>query len=389
MTRAISHKRVDEWSVGDTPLTTQTHTDDHQPKQRLLDSQIQSRLESLIDENNGHAYGAIWTIKTDAERIMLTLHLGYPAEQEKASLEARIKRELNDSRDVLLEIDCQVERHATQGNLSGLQSVKNIIAVASGKGGVGKSTTTVNLALAMAREGARVGILDADIYGPSQGMLMGFADGTRPQVRDEKMFIPPVAYGVQVMSMAFLTTKDTPVAWRGPMVTGALMQILTQTDWSDLDYLFVDMPPGTGDIQLTLSQKIPVAGSVIVTTPQDIALLDARRGIEMFNKVNIPVLGLVENMSVHICSNCGHHEAIFGDEGGVALAKEYNVGVLGKLPLSLAIREQSDAGTPVVVSAPEGDIAAIYQSIARKLGATLASPQNEQFAMPTIGMSDD
>jgi ATP-binding protein involved in chromosome partitioning len=254
---------------------------------------------------------------------------------------------------------------------------------------VGKSTTTVNLALAMAKEGARVGILDADIYGPSQGMMMGFAEGTRPQVREDKFFTPPMAYGVQVMSMAFLTTKDTPVAWRGPMVTGALMQILTQTDWDDLDYLFIDMPPGTGDIQLTLAQKVPVAGSVIVTTPQDIALLDARRGIEMFNKVKIPVLGVVENMSTHICSNCGHHEAIFGDEGGASLAKEYNVNVLGKLPLSLAIREQSDAGKPIVVSAPESDTAAIYQSIARKLGATLASNQNDQFTMPTIGMSDD
>lgn len=350
-------------------------------------------LESLIDENSGQPYGPVWQITGDESRLHISLSLGYPAETEQASLEARIKTALADSREMTLDIAHEVKSQPTQGSITGLKGVKNIIAVASGKGGVGKSTTTVNLALAMAKEGARVGILDADIYGPSQGMMMGFADGTRPEVREDKFFIPPTAYGVQVMSMAFLTTKDTPVAWRGPMVTGALMQILTQTDWNDLDYLFIDMPPGTGDIQLTLAQKVPVAGSVIVTTPQDIALLDARRGIEMFNKVKIPVLGVVENMSTHICSNCGHHEAIFGDNGGVSLAKEYNVKVLGKLPLSLAIREQSDAGKPIVVDAPESDAAGIYQSIARKLGATLTSQQgssdNQQFVMPTIGMSDD
>ncbi|ETX11344.1 ATP-binding protein [Marinomonas ushuaiensis DSM 15871] len=350
-------------------------------------------LESLIDENSGQPYGSVWQMTGDESRLHISLNLGYPAEMEQASLEARIKTALDDSREITLDIAHEVKSQPTQGNITGLKGVKNIIAVASGKGGVGKSTTTVNLALAMAKEGARVGILDADIYGPSQGMMMGFADGTRPEVREDKFFIPPTAYGVQVMSMAFLTTKDTPVAWRGPMVTGALMQILTQTDWNDLDYLFIDMPPGTGDIQLTLAQKVPVAGSVIVTTPQDIALLDARRGIEMFNKVKIPVLGVVENMSTHICSNCGHHEAIFGDEGGASLAKEYSVNVLGKLPLSLAIREQSDAGKPIVIDAPESDATGIYQSIARKLGATLAGNQdssdNKQFVMPTIGMSDD
>ena len=270
----------------------------------------------------------------------------------------------------------------------GLEGVKNIIAVASGKGGVGKSTTTVNLALAMAKLGHKVGILDADIYGPSQGLLLGFDAQTRPQVRDEKYFVPPVAHGIKVMSMAFLTTSETPMAWRGPMATGALMQILTQTDWKELDYLFVDMPPGTGDIQLTMSQKVPVTGSVIVTTPQDIALLDARRGIEMFRKVNIPVLGVVENMSTHICSNCGHAEAIFGEEGGKQLAEEYGVSELGKLPLSLSIRKLADSGAPTVLSEPDSDEAAIYLSIAEKVGATLAS-RSEQFTMPEIGMSDD
>ena len=355
----------------------------------LSDAQIQSQLEQLIDDNSQQAYGAVWQVISDDQRIHVTLSLGYPAQQQQAQLQQQIADLLDDPRQLLLDIDTRVSRHRTQGNIAGLSGVKNVIAIASGKGGVGKSTTTVNLALAMAKEGARVGILDADIYGPSQGMMMGFAEDTRPQVREDKFFIPPVAHGVQVMSMAFLTTKDTPVAWRGPMVTGALMQILTQTDWDDLDYLFIDMPPGTGDIQLTLSQKVPVAGSVIVTTPQDIALLDARRGIEMFNKVKIPVLGVVENMSTHICSNCGHHEAIFGDQGGASLASEYQVDVLGKLPLSLAIRERSDAGRPVVVSEPESEVANIYQSIARKLGATLAHQQDQQSAMPTIGMSDD
>ncbi|MBJ7537353.1 iron-sulfur cluster carrier protein ApbC [Marinomonas transparens] len=359
----------------------------------LSDAQLQAKLEALIDDNSGQSYGAVWQVIGDEKRLHVTLTLGYPAQQQQTAIEAQIRETLTDDRDLLLDLEHKVESQATQGSIEGLKGVKNIIAVASGKGGVGKSTTTVNLALAMAKEGARVGILDADIYGPSQGMMMGFADGTRPQVREDKYFMPPTAHGVQVMSMAFLTTKDTPVAWRGPMVTGALMQILTQTDWNDLDYLFIDMPPGTGDIQLTLAQKVPVAGSVIVTTPQDIALLDARRGIEMFNKVKIPVLGVVENMSTHICSNCGHHEAIFGDQGGASLAKEYNVNVLGQLPLSLAIREQSDAGQPIVVSAPESDAAGIYQSIARKLGATLAGQQDpqqgKQFVMPTIGMSDD
>ncbi|MBR7889565.1 iron-sulfur cluster carrier protein ApbC [Marinomonas sp. A79] len=355
-------------------------------------SALLSTLENLIDENTERPYGAVWHLVEDDTRVHVTLTLGYPTQTEQARLEHVITPLIGD-RALTLDIELDIKAQATQGNIDGLKGVKNIIAIASGKGGVGKSTTTVNLALAMAKEGARVGILDADIYGPSQGMMLGFAEGTRPQVRDDKFFIPPKAYGVQVMSMAFLTTKDTPVAWRGPMVTGAMMQILTQTDWDDLDYLFIDMPPGTGDIQLTLAQKVPVAGSVIVTTPQDIALLDARRGIEMFNKVNIPVLGVVENMSTHICSNCGHHEAIFGDAGGASLAAEYDVTVLGQLPLSLSIREQSDAGKPVVENAPESEVAGIYQSIARKLGATLAAQQDplnsKAFAMPTIGMSDD
>jgi len=354
----------------------------------LTDTQILAQLAELEDKNTGQAYGAVWQLLSDDKRLHVRLSLAYAALGEQAELEQRIAKALSDDRQIILDIDLVIEAHATQGELAGLKGVKNVIAVASGKGGVGKSTTTVNLALAMAKEGAKVGILDADIYGPSQGMMMGFAPDTRPNVRDEKFFVPPMAHGVQVMSMAFLTTQDTPMAWRGPMVTGALMQIINQTDWDDLDYLFIDMPPGTGDIQLTLSQKVPVAGSVIVTTPQDIALLDARRGIEMFNKVNIPVLGVVENMSVHICSNCGHHETIFGDEGGAALAKEYQVEVMGKLPLSLDIRQQCDSGYPSVIQYSDSEVARIYRSIARKIGAGLTIKEN-QFSMPAIGMSDD
>lgn len=252
------------------------------------------------------------------------------------------------------------------GAAPGLEGVKQIIAVASGKGGVGKSTTAVNLALALSAEGYRTGILDADIYGPSQGMMLGIPSGTRPQADEDKHFLPLEAHGIQVMSMSFLVTDSTPMVWRGPMAAGALQQLMTQTRWNDLDYLIVDMPPGTGDIQLTLSQKVPVTGAVIVTTPQDIALLDCKKGIEMFRKVDIPVLGVVENMSLHICSSCGHEEAIFGTGGGERIAREYQTELLGQLPLVASIREQTDSGVPSVVSEPEGRVAAIYREIARK-----------------------
>ncbi|KDE39282.1 Scaffold protein for [4Fe-4S] cluster assembly ApbC, MRP-like [Nitrincola lacisaponensis] len=252
------------------------------------------------------------------------------------------------------------------GAAPGLEGVKQIIAVASGKGGVGKSTTAVNLALALSAEGYRTGILDADIYGPSQGMMLGIPSGTRPQADEDKHFLPLEAHGIQVMSMSFLVTDSTPMVWRGPMAAGALQQLMTQTRWKDLDYLIVDMPPGTGDIQLTLSQKVPVTGAVIVTTPQDIALLDCKKGIEMFRKVDIPVLGVVENMSLHICSSCGHEEAIFGTGGGERIAREYQTELLGQLPLVASIREQTDSGVPSVVSEPEGRVAAIYREIARK-----------------------
>lgn len=266
-----------------------------------------------------------------------------------------------------------IPRVKPQGTVPALERVKNVIAVSSGKGGVGKSTTAVNLALALAVEGARVGMLDADIYGPSLPMMLGIPTGTRPQVKDEAWFVPVQAHGIEAMSIGFLLDGDnSPVVWRGPKATGALMQLLQQTLWSDLDFLIVDMPPGTGDIALTLAQRVPVAGAVIVTTPQDIALLDAKKGVEMFRKVEIPVLGVVENMSLHICSNCGHAEPIFGSGGGERIARDYQTELLGQMPLDAHIREQADSGTPTVVAAPDSDLASRYRAIARKVGAAVA-----------------
>jgi ATP-binding protein involved in chromosome partitioning len=286
-------------------------------------------------------------------------------------------------------IDCVIAAHKAQAQVPAMANVKNIIAVASGKGGVGKSTTAANLALALAREGARVGILDADIYGPSQGVMFGIAEGTRPQIREQKWFVPIKAHGVEVMSMAFLTDDNTPMVWRGPMVSGALLQLVTQTAWDDLDYLVIDMPPGTGDIQLTLAQKVPVAGAVIVTTPQDLALLDAKKGVEMFRKVNIPVLGVVENMAVHICSNCGHAEHLFGEGGGEKLASQYGVELLASLPLSMLIREQADSGKPTVIAEPESQIAMVYQELARQVGARIVLQEAAAPAMPSITISEE
>tara|TARA_B100000780_G_scaffold271261_1_gene232007 strand:- start:597 stop:1424 length:828 start_codon:yes stop_codon:yes gene_type:complete len=268
----------------------------------------------------------------------------------------------------------------------GLQNIKHIVAVASGKGGVGKSTTTVNLALAMSKAGCKVGVLDADIYGPSQGLMLGIAEGNYPETMAEKWFIPIQAHGVSVMSMAFLVDANSPMVWRGPMAAGALQQMLLQTNWGELDYLFVDMPPGTGDIQLTLCQKAQVSGAVIVTTPQDLALLDARKGIEMFNKVKVPVLGIVENMSTHVCSQCQHEEAIFGAGGGSALAQEYGTELLASLPLSMAIRVLVDGGTPSVVAEPESAAAQTYMHLAQTLVGKLDAASQ---AMPNISIDED
>ena len=268
----------------------------------------------------------------------------------------------------------------------GLQDIKHIVAVASGKGGVGKSTTTVNLALAMAQAGFKVGVLDADIYGPSLGLMLGIAEGNHPETMQEKWFLPIQAHGVSVMSMAFLVDANSPMVWRGPMAAGALQQMLLQTNWGELDFLFVDMPPGTGDIQLTLCQKAQVSGAVIVTTPQDLALLDARKGIEMFKKVNVPVLGVVENMSTHVCSQCNYEEAIFGAGGGVALAQEYGTELLASLPLSMEIRILVDGGTPSVVAEPTSAAAKTYVQLAHTLVAELDGAHQ---AMPSISVDED
>ncbi|MAY71593.1 MAG: iron-sulfur cluster carrier protein ApbC [Halomonas sp.] len=267
-----------------------------------------------------------------------------------------------------------------------IEGVKHIVAVASGKGGVGKSTVTVNLALAMAAEGYRVGVLDADIYGPSQAQMLGVGEGVRPQASGENQFLPLEAHGLQAMSMAFMVDVREPMVWRGPMVAGAFQQMLNQTRWSDLDYLFVDMPPGTGDIQLTLAQKVPVDGAVIVTTPQDIALLDARKGIEMFRKVKVPVLGVVENMSLHTCSKCGHSEPVFGEGGGERIAAEYDTRVLGRLPLSMGIREQVDGGRPSVVAEPEGEVATTFRAMARQVAEQIDGDGGDQG--PSISFSE-
>ena len=277
----------------------------------------------------------------------------------------------------------KIVSHAVQRGVKLLPGVKNIIAVASGKGGVGKSTTAVNLALALAAEGATVGLLDADIYGPSQPQMLGITG--RPDSPDGKSLTPMSAYGLQAMSIGFLIDVETPMVWRGPMVTSALEQLLTETRWDDVDYLIIDMPPGTGDIQLTLAQKVPVTGAVIITTPQDIALLDARKGLKMFEKVGIPILGVVENMSIHTCSKCGHEEHIFGEGGGARMAADYGLDVLGSLPLAMQIREQADAGKPTVVSDPDGRVAEIYREIARKVAVKIADKAKDMTAkFPSI-----
>jgi ATP-binding protein involved in chromosome partitioning len=287
---------------------------------------------------------------------------------------------------VSVNIATKVVAHAVQRGVQLLPKVKNIVAVASGKGGVGKSTTAVNLALALAAEGASVGILDADIYGPSVPMMMGI-DG-RPESDDGKTMEPLENYGVQVMSIGFLVAKDEAMIWRGPMATQALEQLLRQTNWRDLDYLIVDMPPGTGDIQLTLSQRVPMTGAVVVTTPQDIALLDAKKGIKMFEKVGVPILGIVENMAVHVCSQCGHVEHIFGADGGKKMAAEYQMDYLGALPLKMQIRLEADSGKPTVVSDPDSEVAALYKSVARKVAVAIAA-KNKDFSskFPTIQIS--
>jgi ATP-binding protein involved in chromosome partitioning len=355
---------------------------------------VKAALAAVVDPNTHKDFvtsKVVKNIQVDGANVALDIELGYPAKSQVAGIRASVVdalRKLPGVDNASVNVTSKILSHAVQRGLKVMPNVKNIIAVASGKGGVGKSTTAVNLALALAAEGASVGLLDADIYGPSQPMMLGVSG--RPQSLDGKTMEPLENHGVQVSSIGFMIDPDEPMVWRGPMVTQALQQLLEQTNWRNLDYLVVDMPPGTGDIQLTLSQKVPVTGAVIVTTPQDIALLDARKGLKMFEKVGIPIVGVVENMSTHICSNCGHVEAIFGEGGGQKMCEDFHVDFLGKLPLQLSIREQTDSGTPTVVAEPDGAVAAIYKEIARKVAVKVAEQSKDMSAkFPTIVVKND
>jgi ATP-binding protein involved in chromosome partitioning len=342
----------------------------------ITEAELQASLRTLVDPNTGRDFvagKAVKKIAVDGGAVAVDLQLGYPAKTQHEALRKLVAGHLAavpGVERVTVAITQKITSHAVQRGVKLVPGVKNILAVASGKGGVGKSTTAVNLALALAAEGASVGVLDADIYGPSQPTMLGIAG--RPESQDGKTLEPLEAYGLQAMSIGFLIDADTPMVWRGPMVTQALEQLLKDTNWRDLDYLVVDLPPGTGDIQLTLAQKVPVTGALIVTTPQDIALLDARKGLKMFEKVGVPIVGIVENMSIHVCSNCGHAEHIFGAGGAQKMCADYGVPFLGGLPLDIRIREQADSGRPSVIADPDGPIAAIYREIARKTAVFIA-----------------
>ena len=362
----------------------------HQQIEKAI-GEIKAVLATVIDPNTQKDFVSTKSVKNiqiNDSVVSLDIELAYPAKSQMSVIADLVKHALQgltglEQKTFQINVTTKIVAHAVQRGIKIMPNVKNIIAVASGKGGVGKSTTAVNLALALAAEGASVGLLDADIYGPSQPMMMGIS--ARPESLDGKTMEPLQNYGVQVSSIGFMIDPDSPMVWRGPMVTQALQQLLEQTNWRDLDYLIVDMPPGTGDIQLTLSQKVPVTGAVIVTTPQDIALLDARKGLKMFEKVGIPILGIVENMSTHICSNCGHAEAIFGAGGGEKMCSEYGVDFLGGLPLTMAIREQADSGKPTVVADPDGQIAQTYKQIARKVAIKVADKAKDMSSkFPTI-----
>ncbi len=352
-------------------------------------AQVETALAEVVDPNMEAdlvAAGSVKEITVDGGKVSVSLLLGYPAAGYFDSLKQTVKEKLavmDGVDEVTVTVASKVKSHAVQQNLKPLQGIKNIIAIASGKGGVGKSTTAVNLALALQAEGATAGILDADIYGPSIPRMLGCSG--QPESVDGKSLEPMVGHGIQSMSIGYLVEEDTPMIWRGPMVTQALEQLLNDTNWKDVDYLIVDLPPGTGDTQLTLAQKIPVSGAVIITTPQDIALLDARKGLKMFEKVEVPVLGVVENMSIHICSECGHAEHIFGEGGGVRMAEQHEVDFLGSLPLDIRIREQADSGNPTVAAMQDSQISSIYREIARKTAAKLATKaKDHSAAFPSI-----
>jgi ATP-binding protein involved in chromosome partitioning len=346
----------------------------------VSESSIQDALRKLVDPNTGKDYVSTRSarnVKLSGDDVSLDIELGYPGKSQHEPIRRQVMQALKEAgaTAVTLKVTSKVVPHAVQRGVKLIPGIKNIIAVASGKGGVGKSTTAVNLALALSAEGASVGVLDADIYGPSQPMMLGIAG--RPESKDGKSLEPMEGHGLQAISIGFLIDTDTPMVWRGPMVTQALEQLLKDTRWRELDYLVVDLPPGTGDIQLTLAQKVPVTGVVIVTTPQDIALIDARKGLKMFEKVGIPILGVVENMSFHICPKCGHESHIFGTGGAEKMSREYGTELLGQLPLDEAIRSQADSGKPTVVSDPDGPVAEIYRRIARRCAVKIAESQRD------------
>src|SRR2546423_3210606 len=346
----------------------------------LNEKQVQDSLRTIVDPNTGKdllSTRSARNIKVSGSDVALDVELGYPGKSQHEPIRREVTQALKaaGASGVKINVTSKVVPHAVQRGVKLIPGIKNIIAVASGKGGVGKSTTAVNLALALAAEGASVGMLDADIYGPSQPMMLGIAG--RPESKDGKHLEPMEGHGLQAISIGFLIDVDTPMVWRGPMVTQALEQLLKDTRWRELDYLVVDLPPGTGDIQLTLAQKVPVTGAVIVTTPQDIALMDAKKGLKMFEKVGIPILGVVENMSFHNCPKCGHESHIFGSGGAERMAKEYDTELLGQLPLDEAIRRQADSGKPTVVSEPDGPVAEIYRRIARRCAVKIAESQRD------------
>jgi len=342
----------------------------------VTEQEVQQCLRQVTDPNLERDFvtaKSVKSVRVEGGNVNVDIQLGYPAKSQHEAIRRLVHdaiAKLPGVSRVAVNVSQKATSHAVQRGVKLVPGVRNIVAVASGKGGVGKSTTAVNLALALAAEGASVGVLDADIYGPSQPMMLGLAG--RPESKDGKTLEPMEAYGVQAMSIGFLIDTDTPMVWRGPMVTQALEQLLKDTNWRDVDYLIVDMPPGTGDIALTLSQKVPVTGAVIVTTPQDIALIDARKGLKMFEKVGVPIVGVIENMSIHVCSNCGHEEPIFGEGGAERMCADYDVPFLGSLPLDIHIREQADSGRPTVIADPDGAVAQAYKAIARKVAIAVA-----------------